>query len=169
MNESELEKELRSLRPANPSPKLAEQIAADLKNGPARVHEAAAGLLIRPPAKQHAWQIMRPWLLTLSSVSAVMLGFLAVSTWMKPGAATNASKPEPAAPVFTLNEIPDQSVDELIDAQDEGLVFGEDEEPQRQVRMVYLERHTWTNPQTGAVVEFEVPREDIILMPVAMQ
>ena len=30
--------------------------------------------------------------------------------------------------------------------------------------MTYLEHHTWTNPKTGAVIEMEMPREDIVLM-----
>ena len=59
---------------------------------------------------------------------------------------------------------------ELISANDEGFIYDQNSaEPQRQMRLTYLERHTWTNPRTGAVIEFEVPREDIVLMPVAMQ
>lgn len=169
MNESDLEKELRSLLPAKPSARLAERIAAELNTPVAHPHEPAAGLLTRPPKESRASRFMRPWALAISGVAAVVIGFLAVALWMKPGTANTVSKPGLAPAVFALSETPDESVDELIDARDEGLVFGEDEEPQRQVRMVYLERHTWTNPQTGAVVEIEVPREDIVLMPVAMQ
>ena len=99
----------------------------------------------------------------------MIVGFFAVTLLLKPRPANIASNSETAVSMVAFNEAPDESVDELIGAQDEGLVYGADEEPQRQVRMVYLERHTWTNPQTGAVIEFEVPREDIVLMPVAMQ
>jgi hypothetical protein len=166
MNESDLEKELRSLLPTKPSAQLAERIAAELKQPPARVNEPAAGLLVRRPKKA---LFMRPWSILLAGAAAVVIGFFAVALWLKPGSTSIASKPETAVTAVALNETPDESVDELIGAQDEGLVYGEGEEPQRQVRMVYLERHTWTNPQTGAVVEFEVPREDIVLMPVAMQ
>ena len=58
---------------------------------------------------------------------------------------------------------------ELVAAEDQGFVYGGDQAAQRQFRLVYKERHSWTNPATGAVLEFEVPREDIVLMPVAMQ
>jgi len=73
---------------------------------------------------------------------------------------------ESAAPA--VSEEPAESTDELIATDDEGLIY-EDGSPQRQLRMTYLEHHTWTNPRTGAVIEMEVPREDIVLMPVAMQ
>jgi hypothetical protein len=41
--------------------------------------------------------------------------------------------------------------------------------PMRQVRYLYRERHTWTNPRTGARVDVEVPREDVFLKPVSLQ
>ena len=169
MNESDLEKELRSLLPTKPSPQLAERIAAELKAPLVQAHEPAAGVLSRPAKQARGFHFLRPWLLAISGLSAIVIGLLAVNWWIKPGSTGIVSKPEQSAPAFALNETPDESVDELIDAQDEGLVYDEDEQPQRQVRITYLERHTWTNPKTGAVVEFEVPREDIVLMPVAMQ
>ena len=71
---------------------------------------------------------------------------------------------------LALNEDPDESVAELVETEDEGLVYDSgDPQPQRQLRLRYLERHTWTNPQSGTVIEFEVPREDVVWMPVAMQ
>lgn len=169
MNESDLEKELRSLLPMKPSAQLAERIAADLKTPARREPEPAAGLINRPAKQQDANRFKRPWFLALAGLAVVMISLLTVALLTKPGSAKLASKPEAPNTVAALSETPDQSVDELIDAKDEGLVYGEDDELQRQVRAVYIERHTWTNPQTGAVVEFEVPREDIVLMPVAMQ
>jgi hypothetical protein len=168
MNESDLEKELRSLLPAKPSARLAERIAAELNVPIPLAHEPAAGLLSRP-AKQRAPRFTRFWLLALSGAAAIVIGFVAVALWTKPGLAISSSKPEHTTAVVALNEDPDESVAELVDARDEGVIFDADDEPQWQVRMVYLERHTWTNSQTGTVVEFEVPREDIVLMPVAMQ
>jgi hypothetical protein len=169
MNESDLEKELRSLLPAKPSAQLAERIAAELKTAPVRTYEPAAGLLTRSANQANGTRFTRPWLLVLAGAAAVVIGFFAVAQWLKPQSRTTASNSESASTVTVLNESPDESVDELIGARDEGVVYDEDAEPQRQVRVVYLERHTWTNPKTGAVVEIEVPREDIVLMPVAMQ
>jgi hypothetical protein len=169
MNESDLEKELRSLLPTKPSAQLAERIAAELKAPAAEPHQPAAGILAKPAKQKNGARFASPWSLVFAGAAAVVIGFFAVVMWPKPQSRTMVSNSELEGAVVVLNETPDESVDELIDAKDEGLVYSEDEEPQRQVRMVYLERHTWTNPRTGAVVEFEVPREDVVLMPVAMQ
>ena len=87
-------------------------------------------------------------------------------TWRAPSTA-----PEKGALVadIALHEEPDASSEEFIEAADDGVVFDADAAPQRQMRLTYFERHTWTNPATGAVIEFEIPREDIVWMPVAMQ
>jgi hypothetical protein len=169
MNESDLEKELRSLQPTNPSAQLAERIAAELKTPAARPHEPAAGILTKAAKQKNGARFASPWLLVFAGAAALVIGLFAVAIWMKPPSRPTLSNSEPEGAAVVLNETPDESVDELIDAKDEGVVYGEGEEPQRQVRMVYIERHTWTNSRTGAVVEFEVPREDVVLMPVAMQ
>ena len=64
---------------------------------------------------------------------------------------------------------PTESTEELVTAEDEGLVLGSDQEPVRQVRYHSLERHVWVNPKTGARMEFEIPREDVRFISVAMQ
>ena len=47
--------------------------------------------------------------------------------------------------------------------------FLNNDEPARVVRYTTLEHHVWTHPVTGARLEVEVPREDIVLIPLAMQ
>jgi len=174
MNESEFEAELRALKPAAPSPTLATRIAAEL---PAHSLAVAPSHAVEPaPA---AGVVAR------SRQEPVLLGLLRRLLWAGAGAAVATvvllnrapdlpPTPTSGAPTQTasivVNEVPDQSVSELIESADEGLIYDQDSAtPQRQMRYTYLERHFWTNPQTGAVIEFEVPREDIVLMPVAMQ
>jgi hypothetical protein len=164
MNESDLEKELRSLLPKSPSPQLAERIDAELKSPAPTVPQPAAGVLSRPAKLGYGFYLKRGALLALSGCA-----LLAIAFWLsEPQSEKPSVTPGQSVAVAALSETPDESVDELIGATDEGLVY-DGNEPQRQVRIQYLERHTWTNPQTGAVIEFEVPREDIVLMPVAMQ
>lgn len=164
MNESDLEKELRSLLPKGPSPQLAERIAAELNSPAPAVSQPAAGAISRPAKPGYGFFLKRGVLFALAGCA-----LLAVAFWLSPPSKKPSGKPGQSAAVAALRETPDESVDELISAIDEGLVYDEGNEPQRQVRIEYIERHTWTNPQTGAVIEFEVPREDIVLMPVAMQ
>ena len=169
MNESDLEKELRSLRPKNPSAQLAERIAVDLKAPRTTAAEPAAGLISRPAKPRDLPRLLRPWLAALCGAAVVLISTVAFTFWKRPAPENLASQGTSAPTISGLSETPDESIDELIATTDEGLVYDAGEEPQRQVRITYLERHTWTNPQTGAVVEIEVPREDIVLMPVAMQ
>ena len=49
------------------------------------------------------------------------------------------------------------------------MIYEDDQEPARLVRYSTLEHHVWTHPRTGARLEVEVPREDIVLIPIAMQ
>ena len=171
MNESEFENELRALRPAAPSATLVEKIARELRS---ETH-AANGALAPAAAKRAPTAAVVPR--AERGNSAWLRGLL----WICGGAAAaiaivvSTRSPEPArelastAIATTAQFEAGESTNELIDAEDEGLRYDEDQAPQRQLRLTYIERHTWTNPATGAVIEFEIPREDIVLMPVAMQ
>jgi negative regulator of sigma E activity len=177
MNESDFELELRALQPSAPSADLAERIARDLQMElpvaandaivpvqPARaVPVPAAGIVPRP--RRAPWA----WLRGLGWACAGAAAVLAIVVLMQTPPRT--THPEPSTPVLasTPEFQPAEATSELVDAEDQGFVYGEDQTAQRQIRLVYKERHSWTNPATGAVLEFEVPREDIVLMPVAMQ
>lgn len=158
MNESEFENELRSLRPVAPSAALVEKIARELRS---ETRVATAAVVPRAERGSGAW--LRGLLWICGGAAAV----LAVLVFVR--------NPEPASPrasgaiATTAQFEAGEPTNELIDAEDEGFRYDEDQAPQRQLRLTYIERHTWTNPATGAVIEFEIPREDIVLMPVAMQ
>lgn len=49
---------------------------------------------------------------------------------------------------------------------DEGIVFLRNGLTARQYRYEFVDRVVWRNPASGAVVEMEVPREEVILVPV---
>jgi hypothetical protein len=50
-----------------------------------------------------------------------------------------------------------------------GFFYGDDLAPNRVVRYSSVERRAWADPATGARVEMEVPREDVLLVPVSFQ
>jgi hypothetical protein len=187
MNESEFEAELRRVQPARPSPNLAERVAAELEaelqlvkskavtlapDGRLQATMPGAGLLVRSDrSESHArgfsfWAGLG-WAFG-GAVAAIAAILLTKGDFGQHRTRPTQLAAQPAA--IAINEDPDESTAELIDTEDEGLVYDStDSQPQRQLRLTYLERHTWTNPQTGAVIEFEVPREDVVWMPVAMQ
>ena len=180
MNESDFEQELRALRPSAPSADLAERIARDMQmevpktaNGTLVPAQAAiavpvvptAGIVRRPRPARASWA----WLRGLGWACAGAAAVFAILVFTRTPELT--TKPESTtAPLAIATEFqPAEATSELVEAEDQGFIYGEDQTAQRQFRLVYMERHSWTNPTTGAVLEFEVPREDIVLMPVAMQ
>jgi hypothetical protein len=188
MNESDFEAELRAVRPARIKSDLAERVAAELASG--ELHLANNKALATAPERQVAsstraaglvrsddalsvpsWSIWRGLAWALGGAAAAVAVFLLVGTHGGGGNSQLAGTEDTSQPArVAINEDPDESVAELISTEDEGLILDtEDAQPQRQLRLTYLERHTWTNPKTGAVIEFEVPREDTVWMPVAMQ
>jgi hypothetical protein len=158
---------------------LAERIARDLQlampavaNG-AIVPAPAAGAVRVPTAaivpRSRAQLAPWAWLRGLGWACAGAAAVFAILVFTRTPELT--IKPETAATTTagTAEFQPAEATSELVEAEDQGFVYGEDQTAQRQFRLVYMERHSWTNPATGAVLEFEVPREDIVLMPVAMQ
>jgi hypothetical protein len=175
MNESDFENELRALSPTAPSPTLLKRIAAELPSHAIAVaaprtldHVPAAGTLARPAKSSALLGLLRGLLWAGAGAAVASFILLSREPQVQPAPATTASLNQ--AENTETTTAPEQSVSELIASTDEGLIYDQSTaEPQRQIRNTYLERHIWTNQQTGAVIEFEVPREDIVLMPVAMQ
>jgi hypothetical protein len=176
MNESEFEAELRKVQPAKVSMRLAERIERDLESAEVAVLSdtrsivpvQATGIIVRETPGR-GWSIWSGLCWAVGGAAAAVLILLTASH--RDGDATTKDAPSIDEPmIIAIDEEPDQSVEELIASEDEGLVYdAEVGVPQRQLRVTYLERHTWTNSESGAVIEVEVPHEDIVLMPVAMQ
>lgn len=49
---------------------------------------------------------------------------------------------------------------------DEGIVFLRNGMTARQYRYEFLDRVVWENPSDGAILELEIPREEVVLVPV---
>lgn len=179
MNESDFEKELRAFQPLAPSAQLEDRIEAELRQTAAVALAPAAA---RTPATVPAAgtlalpQKTSPWVMLLRGLAwagvgaTAALAILSSREWATGNRYAVAPIVNIAAQPVEQNVTTGESVSEFISATDEGLqVDGDNAEPQRQMKLTYLQRYTWTNPETGAVIEFELPREDTVLMPVAMQ
>ena len=172
MNESDFENELRGLQPTAPSPSLASRIAAELPTRAVTVasartlnHAPASGVIARPAPPSLLLGVLRRllWATAGAAAAVVVMSYQNTTT-------NNSDSHVATVQPTAANQASAESVRELINTTDEGLIVDETTAaPQRQMRYTYLERHFWTTPQTGAVIEFEVPREDVVLMPVAMQ
>jgi hypothetical protein len=157
MNESEIEDQLRSIAPAAPSGDLRRRIAGELAVPPPECTSWWADLLrqIAPPL---GWA---------SVGAAATLAVLSSSGLLErvPAQSPGFTTAPPAAETFQRVA----SSRELVRAFDEGVLYSENGEPSRRVRATSIERHAWTNPATGARLEVEVPREDIILTSLPLQ
>jgi hypothetical protein len=159
MSESEFENELRALRPVAPSPGLGDRIAREMSAHATATTESNVA--------------RSPWSRVLSGFGWAFAGAAATVAVL---AATDAfhqrSVQAPAASIAKSAQTEFEPVgvtQELIAAEDGGFVYDDAQEATRLVRYTTLERHTWTDASTGAQLQVEVPREDMILMPVAMQ
>lgn len=167
LNESELEQQLRLLRPRPPGADLEQKIADALRRREFALAERTptAAVLRRAEsslASLSQWLRGMGWAL---AGAAAAIAVIALTNHVENGNAKVATSAAASTAVFE----PTESTEELVTAEDEGLVLGSDQEPVRQVRYHSLERHVWVNPQTGARMEFEVPREDVRFISVAMQ
>ncbi len=168
-NESEFEAELRAIRPVAPTLALRESIARQLpaQHALATV-ETRAAVISRREADVEAPGFFDRILPDLRWAFAGALGatavFLAMSHFQTADVPTTAAITA-AEPDFGPVEISR----DLVAAEDGGVVYEDEQEPARLVRYTTLERHVWTHPVTGARLEVEIPREDIVLVPLAMQ
>lgn len=173
MNESDLENELRALRPIAPSANLEDRISDALHESalvlvsPRTLRAPTAGVIARPapPGFFAQWLRGLGWAVAGAAAAvALLLYFQKDAAPQTPSVAESTAVKDDAE-----SFLPAESERELVDADDSGVLYVEGEEPLRQIRYRSVERYAWTNPETGARVEVEVPREDVVLMPVAMQ
>jgi hypothetical protein len=174
---SELEKELRKLRPAQPSPVLFERVGEALKN--CRASAAA-------DAKWKRWRFTETpynwWSLGFGlAAAAVLILFAAVAMERRHEHQQTVAQSSPApetrpVPLRTERSIspsgfvPAGGTNLVYNARDEGLHFADgSERPVRRVRYHTRQTWRWRNPETGASLRVSYPSEEIVLIPVSGQ
>ncbi len=166
LNDSELEQQLRLIQPRAASATLEEKIAAALERQElVRVERVPTSAILRR-AEPGPSAFLR-WLQGLGWAVAGAAAALAAIAILNPAETRRAPALAAAAPVEAFEHT--ESTEELVTAEDEGLVLASDQEPLRQVRYHSLERHVWVSAATGARMEVEIPREDVRFVSVAMQ
>lgn len=111
------------------------------------------------------------------ALAASLLLFLGMRVFQeeKPLSITASNSPVPAegpveAPVSPPFEFdgfkPILAENNLTGRVDEGIVLLDDGLAARRYRYEFLDRIVWHNPVDGAVMELEIPRDEIILVPV---
>jgi hypothetical protein len=161
---SEIEDELRKLRPVRPSQQLFERVAGQLESS-ATAAEPTDNI-IRPARFNFGW-------ISLGLGLAAAAAFVLLARMNQPTAepAKVASAPTTPLPAQQLNTfIPAGASRVVYHTRDEGLLFppGSDD-PVRRVRSRARETLQWHNPKTGASLRVSYPSEEVQLIPVAGQ
>jgi hypothetical protein len=170
---SELENELRKLRPAPPSPVLLQRVREALEN-----YRATASPAGQPERLPYNW-----WSLGFGLATAAILVVFAVisfqSTHERPEgiAASSAPQPETRTVPRGIEEstsprrfVSAGGAHVVYNARDEGLQFANgSERPVRRVRYQTQQTWRWRNPETGASLRVSYPSEEIVLIPVSGQ
>jgi hypothetical protein len=171
MNDAELEKNLRKLlTPAQPTAGLEARIREELAAAdvPIAAQRDVVATTSSPPGL--FYRLLHDFGWACAGAAAVLV-ILAV--WhnrpMIPGKKLATAPPAlNTAPEATPLER-DETTHELVSTENSDELIETDEGPAREVHYSYVERHAWSNPQTGARVVLEVPREDVYLVPVSLQ
>ena len=174
---SELENELRKLRPVQPSPVLFERVEAALSE-----YRASAGADV----KWAWWRLRRQsynwWSLGFGVAAAaivVLFAVISLEREHKPDITVAQSSPAPEIGLdargreqlpVTGRFVPAGGTNVVYGARDEGLHFADgSERPVRRVRYQTHQTWRWRNPETGASLRVSYPSEEIVLIPVAGQ
>jgi hypothetical protein len=163
---SELEAELRELRPAPVSLELSARIESEL----ARVGAGpTAGMLPRPVERRGLWWTLAFGLTTATALILLGLGFFSKPS--PPSTPAVAQKPS-SSPVSLTKGLRPSALSRVVVSQlDEGLVFSPNQSERLLRRVRYDTRETmqWSNPQTGASLRVSYPAEQVVLTPVSFQ
>jgi hypothetical protein len=171
---SQIENELRKLRPARPSPILFERIEEALtQHCRASVSDATWSLWRRFTETPYSWGFA-------VAAAAVLVLFAAVKMERQESSkeiAQTSREPE-AAPLLNRAQkststgkfVPAGATRLVYNTRDEGLHFaGNSGQPLRRMRYQTHETWQWRNPTTGASLRVSYPSEEVVLIPVSGQ
>lgn len=168
---SELEAELKKLRPRGVSPELQARIEIGLAEQAAGRGVATAGVL---PKAQRRFRLN--WFaLGLGLAAATAFLVLARVNVDRPAKSSGLALLTPAPVTPASKQVADSFVPAAMtqvvyDTKDEGLHFPDGtSEPMRRVRSRKRETVQWKNPQTGASLRVSYPKEEVTLVPISGQ
>jgi len=157
MKDSELETQLRSLRPVEPSPTLEQRIARDLAE---HAPTPAADTLHREGDGWTRWIFSRLAWAASGAVAALVVSHALSGGTTAP--VRNGNSSNATGPLVV------QESSEVLNMNTEGLTVDAEHGLARVVRLTSIERRSWVDA-TGAEITTEKPREELVLVPVTYQ
>ena len=167
---SELEADLRKLRPLPPSDDLVRRIERALEHAEGA---PTAGVLPRPAKRTSGWGSFAFGLTAIAALVVIGLTFFdqLPQTQTIASARKNSSASEKLPVTVAPGFQPAGLTQVVFSGRDEGLVFSpnESQAPRRRLRYETRETMRWRNAQTGASVRVSYPAEQVVLTPVSFQ
>ena len=167
---SELETELKKLRPRPVSPELKARLEVSLAQEEAAGRgTATAGVLPKQRKFRPNWIA-----LGLGLAAAATFLILARVNVDRPSKSTGLALLTPAPITPAAKEVnsfvPSAMTQVVYDVKDEGLHYADgQDEPVRRLRSRKRETMQWKNPQTGASLRVSYPTEEVTLVPISGQ
>ena len=161
---SELEADLKKLRPAPVSADLTRRIERALADAG---EFATAGVLPRPAERSSGWWIFGLGLTALASL--LVIGFTLFDHPSQPPTVASVAE---TTPITVASGFQPAGLTQVVySSRDEGLIFSPNESraPRRRLRYETREIMRWRNAQTGASVRVSYPVEQVVLEPVSFQ
>ncbi len=170
---SQIENELRKLRPARPSPILFDRVEEALDCRASAAADAKRSFWRRFTETPYSWGFGL-------AAAAVLVLFAAVKMERQESGkeiAQTSREPE-AAPLLNRAQkststdkfVPVGATRLVYNKRDEGLQFGGSSgQPLRRMRYQTHETWQWRNPTTGASLRVSYPSEEVVLIPVSGQ
>jgi hypothetical protein len=179
---SDLEKDLKALQPAQPSPVLFERIEGAMADCRASVSDA--GSRRRFTETPYNWWSLGAGL--AAAAAAVVLLVARINTDQTQNETTEITQVSPPSqtpvrPSFSGKRGIDGSMSSnkfvsfgatqvVYNTRDEGLQFGDgSQQPLRRLRYQTQQTWQWRNPSTGASLRVSYPSEEVVLIPVSGQ
>ena len=161
---SELENQLRKLRPVQPSADLVNRIERALAED---TSSPTAGVLPRERKFHFNWLSLG--LGVAAAAALLMFALLRFQLPMKKTPTIASTSPAPA--ISTNNQLVASGLTQVVyHTRDEGVHFpNNSEQPMRRVRSHTRDTLQWRNPTTGASLRISYPSEEVSLVPVTGQ
>jgi hypothetical protein len=167
---SNLEAELKRMRPCAPSSELQTRLAAALDRPAAPTAQPVS--TYRSAFSWRSWK----WTLWPAAVAAAVVLALVITRRPDPVPPITDQTTHPvsgtaAEPLATTTPVADlykpvSAENVLYDSRDEGLVTLDDGTSAHRVFQCYLDTYTWRNPHTNASLRWTVPRDEVRIVPV---
>ena len=158
-----LEHELRKLAPAPVKERLLERMENAVTHNTASVKPA-----------QHPARNWRRWVMPATAVAGIALMVLLAPQKPTPEAAEPVN-PQASLPAVAETEeapielFPVRRNNEVMEAVHEGIIQVPGQAPYRKVRVQVMDSMEWIAPDGVTRVEFQVPREEHLLMPMEIR